>query len=192
VSVTLSPDVVTARLSVKVTGPAGEPIHSLERTVNPSAGATQQMTHDMYLCDAGPSGAYNITSSVDLYDASYAVTTVTGVPSTFTFTDPVVAPLPTAPQPVITDVDGIVTRVRTYDGRTLKFRLSALPTPAGTHEGKPLRWTLQLDNRKPKTVMQGARDKFTYSREFPFHSGRHRVVIWKNGVRETALKIVVA
>src|SRR5688500_8351726 len=47
VSITLSADVVTARLSVKVTGPAGEPIQSVERTVNPSAGTSQQMVHEM-------------------------------------------------------------------------------------------------------------------------------------------------
>lgn len=192
VSVALSPDVATARLFVTVTGPAGEPIQSIERTINPSAGTTQQMAYEMFLCDAGPSGTYNITSRIDLYDASYTVTTVTGTPSTFAFTDPPAPPLPPAPEPVITDVDGVATRIRTYDGRTLKFRLSALPTPAGTHEGKPLTWTFKVDNRKPKAVMQGARDKFTYSREFPFHSGRHRVVIWKNGVRETTLKIFVA
>lgn len=191
VSVTLSPDVVTARLFVKVTGPAGEPIQSIERTVNPSAGTTQQLAYEMFLCDAGPSGTYNITSSIDLYDASYTVTTVTGTPSTFAFTDPPVAPVPPAPEPVITDVDGVVTRIRTHDGRTLKFRLRALPTPAGTHEGKPLTWKFKLDNRRPKTVMQGARDTYTYSREFRFRSGRHRVVIWKNGMREATLKIFV-
>jgi len=191
VSVALSPDVVTARLFVKVTGPGGEPIQSVERTVNPSAGTTQQLAYEMFLCDAGPSGTYNIISSIDLYDASYTVTTVVGTPSSFTFTDPPAPPLPPAPAPIITDVDGSVTRIRTYDGRTLKFRLSALPTPAGTHEGKPLAWTFKLDNRRPKTVMQGAGDRYTYSREFRFHSGRHRVVIWKNGVRETTLKIFV-
>ena len=192
VSITLSADVVTARLSVKVTGPAGEPIQSVERTVNPSAGTTQHMAYEMFLCDAGPSGTYNITSSIDLYDASYTVTTVTGTPSTFAFTDPPAPPVAPAPEPVVTDVDGVVERIRTYDGRTLKFRLSALPTPAGTFEGKPLTWTFKLDKRRAKTVMQGARDTFTYSREFRFHSGRHRVVIWKNGVREATLKIFVA
>ena len=192
VSITLSPDVATARLAITVTGPGGEPIHSRTQTVNPSAGTTQELAYEMILCDAGPSGTYNIASKIDLYDASYIMTTVTGTPSTFAFTDPPPPPAMPVPEPVITDVDGIVTRIRTYDGRTLKFRLSALPTPAGTHEGKPLRWTIKLDKRKPKTVMQGARDKFTYSREFPFHSGRHQVVILKNGEREATLKIFVA
>lgn len=150
------------------------------------------MTYELFLCDAGPSGTYQITSSIDLYDANYAVTKLSGTPSTFEFTDPPAPPVPPSPAPVITDVDGTVTRIRTYDGRTLKFRLSALATPRGTHEGSPLEWKIRLDNRMPKTILQGARDTYTYSREFPFHSGRHRVVIWKNGVRETTLKLRVA
>lgn len=192
VTIALSADVVTARLSVRVSGPGGELIHSLERTVNPAAGTTQQLANQVFLCDAGPSGTYSITSSIDLYDESYHLTTVTGTTSTFDFADPPSPPTPPVPEPVVSDVDGVVKRIRTYDGRTLKFRLSALPTPSGTQEGTPLTWTFKLDNRKPKTILQGARDTYTYSREFPFHSGRHRVVIWKNGVRESTLTLTVA
>lgn len=191
VAVTLSPDTYDATLTVDVTGPLGEYVDAELEFMEPSAGLSRQFSYYVFLCDMDRRGTYTITPKIDLYDANYSKTTVTGDASQFAYSNPSEVPLPPQVGPTVTDVDGAVQRVRTHDGRTLKFRLIASPTPAGTVEGKALTWTFKLDNRKSKTVMQGARDKFTYSREFPFHSGLHRVVIWKNGIRVTTLRMRV-
>jgi len=132
------------------------------------------------LCEFDDRGVYTIVTSADLYDASSDKTTVLGAPTTFTY-----------PERTVVDVDGAVTRLPTYDGRSLKFRLSADATPLGSIEGSALNWKYKLDVRAPVTVWQGAGDRYTYSREFRFHSGLHKVVIWKNGVHERTLKIHV-
>lgn len=193
VSATMSPDFAEATLRVDVTGPLGEAVDSEIEFLTPAAGTSQHLNFFVFFCDGDRLGTYTISTTLDVYDAEYVRTTGAGSTTTFTYSaPPPVQPQPTAtPTPVISDVDGEVQRIRTYDGRTIKFRLVAFPTPSGTHEGKPLVWAYKIDDRKPRKVTQGARDTFTYSREFRFHSGRHRVIIWKNGTREATLKIHV-
>jgi hypothetical protein len=188
VTFNMSSDVADATLMVDVTGPLGEYEDAELEFVDPVGGSTQSFSYYVFLCDSDPRGVYTITSKADLYDASYHKTTVLGTPAAFTYSSP--APAPT-PEPTVADVDGKVKRLKTYDGRTLKFRLIAFATPAGSVEGAPLRWKFKVDSRVPTKVMQGAGDRYTYSREFNFHSGAHKVVIWKNGIRERTLKINV-
>lgn len=105
--------------------------------------------------------------------------------TSYVFTD---TPAAEAPAAVAKDVTGHVTS-KVKKNKKAKLTLSADTLPAGTTQGKALSWTVKVDGEVVATLDQGAGrvSKLTYA--FKKHTGTHKVVVVKNGVKAAVVKV---
>ena len=97
--------------------------------------------------------------------------------TTYEYTDETVAPTPD-----VVDVTGqAITKMR---GKTkVLVKLKSDATPPGHAEGEPIVWTIEVDGKLAARVEHGADEKDLLVYKFGRNSGKHKVVILKDGVK---------
>ena len=92
------------------------------------------------------------------------------------------------PAVVTKDVTGTVTS-KVKKNLKAKVKLTSDALPAGTTQGKTLNWTIKVDGKKVASFDQSAGQvtKLTYA--FKKHTGTHKVVVLKNGVKAATVKV---
>ena len=92
------------------------------------------------------------------------------------------------PAVVTKDVTGSVTsKVKRNHLAKLTFTADALP--AGTTQGKVLTWTVKVDGTQTAEFVQNAGQVSKLTYPFKKHTGTHKVVVRKNGVKQTVVKV---
>jgi len=181
-TLSLSSDVTDWILETRIIAPDGS-VADLDVDFG-EGGGERTLAEDTLLCSSSDKpGAYTISGKLTTYGPFTPTEEGIGA-ATFQ-----VAAYVPPPAPPAVDVDGAATKLPAPDKRSLRFRLRAFPTPTGYVEGKPLVWKFKLDQRRAVKVTQEAGDSYTYSREFSPGSGLHKIVVWKNGVRERKFSI---
>ena len=97
---------------------------------------------------------------------------------------------------VFTDTPAVVTKdvtgnVTTKVKKNLKARvkLTADALPANTTQGKPLTWTIVVDGNTVASIDQSAGHVSNLTYAFKKHTGTHKVVVLKNGVKSAKVKV---
>jgi len=113
-----------------------------------------------------PTGTYSVAA--DIYPKSFIdpPPLISVPPTTFTVSKPV------------QDVTGFAERHAIPNG--VRFVLKSKKTPSGALEGKPLTWKAKYDG-KSKKVVQGAGETDTMNIKFQAHTGKHTVILLRNG-----------
>ncbi len=92
------------------------------------------------------------------------------------------------PAVVTKDVTGTVT-AKVKKHRVAKLTLTADALPAGTTQGKALSWTIVVDGKTVASFNQSAGQVSKLGYEFKKHTGTHKVVVLKNGVKSATVKV---
>ena len=106
--------------------------------------------------------------------------------TTYEFTDEAVTPTPETPD--VVDVTGDVT-AKPIGKKKVKVVLRSDATPAGDTEGAPLEWTIEVDGSEVASLQQGAGEKDTLFYKFGKNTGKHKVVVFKDGVKVSTTKV---
>jgi hypothetical protein len=92
------------------------------------------------------------------------------------------------PAVVTKDVTGTVTS-KVKKNLKAKVTLTAAALPAGTTQGKALSWKITVDGKKVVAFEQNAGTTSTFAWTFKKHTGTHKIVVSKNGVKDTTVKV---
>lgn len=103
--------------------------------------------------------------------------------TTYEYTDEAVAPTPD-----VVDVTGDV-KAKPIGKKKVKVVLRSDATPAGDTEGAPLEWTIEVDGTEVAALQQGAGEKDVLFYTFGKSTGKHKVVVRKDGVKVSVTKV---
>ena len=73
--------------------------------------------------------------------------------------------------------------------RGVRLTLTTDPGAAGEVVGTKVRWIVKVDGQKVADLTQGLDDKDTVAARFPKGSGKHEVVVKKDGTIVRTLKV---
>ena len=113
-----------------------------------------------------PAGTYSLAPDIQPLGFMDPPPVVSVPPVTFTVSKPV------------QDVTGFAERHAIPNG--VRFLLKSQKTPSGALEGKPLIWKAKYDG-KSKKVVQGAGETDRMKIKFRAHTGKHTVILLRNG-----------
>ena len=92
------------------------------------------------------------------------------------------------PAVVTKDVTGTVTS-KVKKNRKAKLTLKSDALPAGTTQGKALTWKIEVDGQTVAQFDQNANQVSKLLYGFKKHTGTHKVVVFKNGVKVETVKV---
>ena len=97
---------------------------------------------------------------------------------------------------VFTDSAAVVTKdvtgsfaSKVKKNRLAKLTFTADSLPAGTTQGKALTWTVKVDGAQTAEFAQNAGQVSRLTYPFKKHTGTHKIVVLKNGVKQTVIKV---
>ena len=125
-------------------------------------------------------GGFSLGSGVQ---GDGVVRAVTLGDTTYEYTDEA-----TTPTPEVVDVTGDAD-VKAQGKKKVKVVLRSDKTPNGSTEGDPIEWTIEVDGDEVASLEQGAGEKDVLFYKFEKHSGKHKVVVYKNGVKVSTTKL---
>jgi hypothetical protein len=137
-------------------------------------------SEEMLFCSSiDPAGTYTMSGKLTVYDASYNKTEFALAPSSFQV-------LPYAPPPLPNkNVKGKAPHVAKYAYlRKFAVTFSTKPTPVGYQEGKAYAWTVFINGRKVKKLVEGAGEtKYWTSSTLPVGKVQKLVIKGNGAVR---------
>jgi hypothetical protein len=97
---------------------------------------------------------------------------------------------------VFTDTAAVVTKdvtgsfaSKVKKNRLAKLTFTADSLPAGATQGKALTWTVKVDGTRTAEFAQNAGQVSKLTYPFKKHTGTHKIVVLKNGVKQTVIKV---